>query len=167
MDRFSRAAVRRGVIVIGSSAVIATAAYAAFASQPVRWGPIQCSTCTQLQMPYPNPATEAILKTFVSDPYPNQLDFFTRKVETGDVVTVCTSSVCVDYQLNYSGKFEGVQSRPVQNVGGGGGSGGNGNGGGGSGGGGGYIGGGSGGGSGGDGGGSGGVVVVGPPKNAN
>ncbi|MCI1073705.1 hypothetical protein MOQ07_11320 [Stenotrophomonas maltophilia] len=105
-----------------SSIALAAIAYSAFAAQPARWGPINCRYCTTLQMPYPDQQTIEVLEKFKKDPYP-EWDAFTRQVEVGDVVTVCINSICVDYQLNQSKKWEGIKLRKTENFSGGGGGG--------------------------------------------
>lgn len=115
MDRTSRRKVSVAILATLSSAALIVLAYTAFASQPARWGPISCHYCT-MQMPYAHPGVESVLKRFVADPYPNQISFFARQVEIGDVITVCSQTVCIDYQLNQSRKFEGIKSRPVETL---------------------------------------------------
>ncbi|GAB3045670.1 hypothetical protein GCM10027214_04390 [Stenotrophomonas tumulicola] len=71
-------------------------------------------------MPYPDQAAKDALERFADDPYPDTIDFFAPQVEIGDVITICTATICVDYKLNSSRNYEGVQTRPVESVGGGG-----------------------------------------------
>lgn len=120
MDGLSRKTVCTFMFGAICAAALSAAAYTSFASQPKRWGPISCSECTQLQIPYLDQAAKDTLKKFEDDPYPNTIDFFSPQVEIGDVITICTPSVCVDYKLNSSRNYEGVQTRPVESVGGGG-----------------------------------------------
>lgn len=94
-----------GLVIIASGLALWSVSNAAS-----RFGPASCTSC-QLGLPNPDASTKVFLTTFARQiGMPNGLSSG-YPVMVGDVIIVCNSSGCVDYQKTYTNEYEGTNYR--------------------------------------------------------
>lgn len=111
---------RRGTTIrcVAAATITAIVAYAALASQPRRFGPVECPPCT-LHTPYPNRIVMETLDRWVAYHLGGMtLDYNKEAIRVKDVVTVCSRTACVDYQVNNSKQWEAIAERQRKPAGG-------------------------------------------------